>query len=358
MRELHVELKNNSYPIVISDKFDYLKEYITKNSNRCVIVTDTNIEKLYLEDLRFECEKIFKEVLVFVVEAGENSKSLTVTGKIYDFLMENSITRKDVLISFGGGVVGDLGGFVAATYLRGISFIQVPTSLLAQVDSSVGGKTAVNLQKIKNVVGAFYQPKIVYVNHSVLKSLPIEEIRNGLVEILVHAIIKDEELFDFIETNLAEILNLNANLIEELIYRNCKIKAEVVQKDEKELGERAILNFGHTFGHAIESFYDYKYRHGECVAVGIIGSCYLAEKMQLITAETTNRIKSILERMQVLHKIHNFNSDEIIDNMRHDKKVLDGKINFILPVKIGQVIKCEINDLKDLEEVLDRLQLM
>lgn len=355
MMHLNVKLKSSSYPIAITNSFDALEQYIDKNPHKCIILTDDNLEKLYLQDLCLSCEKIFNKILFFVVKSGEKSKSLETAKEIYLFLMKNSVCRQDVLISLGGGVIGDLGGFVAATYLRGISFIQVPTSLLAQVDSSIGGKTAVNLNKIKNMVGVFYQPRAVYVNYTVLKTLPVKELKNGLIEVLVHAIIKDEKLFFFIEENLEEILRLNPYLLESLIYYNCKIKSRIVQNDENDLGERATLNLGHTLGHAIESFYDYKYSHGECVAIGIIGACYISEKLNFITSETTNRIKSLLLRMHALHSIQYCDKEKIIDNLMHDKKVIDGKVFFILPIRIGAAIKYKIEDIKYIREALDLL---
>lgn len=299
--------------------------------------------------------KLYLEVLFYVVEAGEQSKSLQAAGQIYEFLIKHAVCRTDVMITLGGGVIGDLGGFAAATFLSGIALIQIPTSLLAQMDSSVGGKTAVNHNKIKNVIGAFHQPVLVYINYSVLKTLPMEELKNGLVEIIVHAIIKDEILFHYIEDNLERILELDEGVMEELIYRNCRIKAEVVQRDEKDLGERENLNFGHTFGHEIESACDYKFRHGECVAIGIIGACYIAERLHFITSHETERIIRLIERLSVLPSIHDCDKEKVLAFIKHDKKAVDDKVKFILPRQIGMVEKYDIDNMQIVQEVLEEL---
>lgn len=355
MRQIKVKLKNNSYPIVIADRFDYFAQCINGSHHKCIILMDRNIERLYFQEFRCICARYYQKVLCYCVEPGEKSKDLQNARQIYQFLIKNSVCTEDVMICLGGGVIGDLGGFVAATYLRGIPLLQVPTSLLAQADSSVGGKNAVNINRIKNIVGAFYQPSAVFVNYCVLETLPSEEIRNGLVEILVHAVIKDASLFEFMEKNLEQILQPDLRLFEELIYRNCVIKSEVVQKDEKESGERAILNFGHTFGHAIESFYYPAYRHGECVALGIIGACYIAERLKFIAADVTERIKSLLKRMNVLQRLHDCDKEKILNYLMHDKKAINKKIVFILPLKIGLVRKYQITDMSYITEALERL---
>jgi len=320
-----------------------------------VVITDNNVAKFHLESLKSALINIFPNIYCYIISAGEESKSLDISKQLYAFMIEHNICREDVIITLGGGVTGDLGGFVAATFLRGIKYIQIPTSLLAQVDSSVGGKTAVNMNKMKNIIGAFYQPSLVYINQSVLKTLPMEEIKNGLVEILVHGIILDAELFDYIEQNLEKIYLLKESVIEKLIYWNCDIKKGVVQRDEKELQERAILNFGHTFGHAIEGAYEYCYRHGECVAIGIIGACYIAEKLGLIDEIVTERIKALLIRMQVLPQISDCNKQKVLNFLMHDKKKSDNDIYFILPLKIGQVKKYKIQNLTLIEDTLDQL---
>ena len=343
MKELTVNLKDYSYPIIVIEDFSLFTMYV-QNKNKCVIVVDKNVEKLHIDELKEAVSKHFKEVFIYVVEQGERSKSLDMTKRLYTFFIGHKICRQDVVMSFGGGVIGDLTGFVAATYMRGIQLIHVPTSLLAQVDSSIGGKTAVNLLQTKNIIGAFYQPSLVYSNYKLLKTLPTAEVKNGMVEILVHAIIKDAELFHYIEDNLNKILILEPDIMEVLIAWNCDIKKSVIERDEKDLGERAILNFGHTFGHAIESAMDYQYKHGECVALGILGACYISEELGLCNASLTEKIRNILKRMDVLNNIYDCDQKRIYNFLLHDKKVNGGKVYFVLPIEIGEVVKHEIKD--------------
>ena len=355
MKELKVNLNEYSYPIVITEDFSLIPKY-ANNNNRCVIVADRNVEVLHIVELKEAINGYFKEVFVYTVEPGENSKSLDMTKRLYAFFIDHKISRQDVIMSFGGGVIGDLTGFAAATYMRGIQLIHVPSSLLAQVDSSIGGKTAVNLIQTKNIIGSFYQPSLVYSNYKLLKTLPKEEVKNGMVEILVHAIIKDVKLFLYIEENLDKILNLEPNIMEVLIAWNCDIKKSIIERDEKDLGERAILNFGHTFGHAIESAMDYKYKHGECVALGILGACYISEKLGLCRASLTIRIRDILKRIGVLNNIHDCDQERVFNFLLHDKKVNCGRVYFVLPIKIGEVVKHEIKDFLLLMDAFKKLK--
>lgn len=355
MKQITVTLTDKTYPIIIDRNFDLFFQYNLARYAQCIIITDTNVEQYCFKEFYAICKSKFKLVDTFIVEFGEKSKSLECAETIYSFLVKKKVSRRDIIISYGGGIVGDLGGFVASTFLRGIDFIQIPTSLLAQIDSSIGGKTAVNLDGIKNVIGTFYHPKLVYINYSLLRTLSLEEIRNGLVEVLVHAIIGDEKLFRFVEDNLMIILNLDINIIEELIYRNCLIKTKIVSQDEKDSGNRAILNFGHTFGHAIESYYKYKYRHGECVAIGILGACYIAEDLDYITPNITKRIRNILNKIHVLPTLKECNKLQLIDIMMHDKKNVNGKIHFILPKGIGNVCIYEVNDFGYIQRALDKM---
>lgn len=355
MKELMVNLKQNDYSIIISDEFQRIPNTFCGIKKKCVIITDKNVEKLYMDRFFSEVSHSYGEVLTYVVEPGEDSKSIEEARKIYSFLVQNRINRDDIIITFGGGVIGDLGGFVSATYLRGIKYIQVPTTLLSQVDSSIGGKTAVNIMHVKNVVGAFYQPAFVLINYSVLKTLPVEEVRNGLVEILVHAIIKDPDLFEFIETHMDKIEMLEDEKIERLIYCNLMIKKRVLERDEREQNERVFLNFGHTYGHAIESYYGYQYRHGECVALGIMGAFYLAEELGYVEKVVSQRVKKVLQNMKVLHNIEDCNCDEVINLMLHDKKIKENTICFILPHVIGRVEKYETKNIDVITKVFERL---
>ncbi len=355
MKELKVNLGEHSYPIVITEDFSLISKY-ARNKNKCVIVADRSVELLHIDELREAVNKHFKEVFVYSVEPGEKSKSLDMTHRLYDFFIRHKMCREDVVLSFGGGVIGDLAGFAAATYMRGIELIHVPTSLLAQVDSSIGGKTGVNLNQTKNIIGAFYQPSLVYSNYKVLKTLPKEEVKNAMVEILVHAIIKDAELFSYMEDNLDRILNLEPDIMEVLIAWNCDIKKSVIERDEKDLGERAILNFGHTFGHAIESAMDYKYKHGECVALGIMGACYISEQLGLCQGDLTIRIRKVLNRIGVFNSMQDCDGERVYYFLLHDKKMNGGNINFVLPIQIGEVVKYEIKDFSLIKNAFEKLK--
>lgn len=241
------------YDIVIEQSFDKLSEEFNKlgvTGRRLCIVSDSNVAELYAKQVSAELEKTGNKVFTYVFEAGEENKNLNTVEDVYEFLIQNHFDRKDMLVALGGGVVGDLTGFTAATYLRGIDFIQVPTSLLAQVDSSIGGKTGVDFRAYKNMVGAFHQPRLVYMNISVLKSLSRRLFNSGFGEIIKHGLIKDIEYYKWLGSNADKIKALDSDALEHMIYVSCNIKREVVEKDPKEKGDRALLNFGHTLGHA------------------------------------------------------------------------------------------------------------
>ena len=263
------------YNIVIEQSFDKLAEEFDKlgvTGRKLCIVSDSNVAPLYAKYVEDQLSKTGNKVFTYVFEAGEANKNLDTVEDVYEFLIKNHFDRKDMLVALGGGVVGDLTGFTAATYLRGISFIQVPTSLLAQVDSSIGGKTGVDFRAYKNMVGAFYQPKLVYMNISVLKSLSDRLFNSGFGEIIKHGLIKDAAYYKWLRDNISNIKNRNSDALEQMIYVSCNIKREVVEKDPKEKGDRALLNFGHTLGHAIEKLMNFKLYHGECVTLGMIAA--------------------------------------------------------------------------------------
>ena len=263
------------YNIVIEQSFDKLAEEFDKlgvTGRKLCIVSDSNVAPLYAKYVEDQLSKTGNKIFTYVFEAGEANKNLDTVEDVYEFLIKNHFDRKDMLVALGGGVVGDLTGFTAATYLRGISFIQVPTSLLAQVDSSIGGKTGVDFRAYKNMVGAFYQPKLVYMNISVLKSLSDRLFNSGFGEIIKHGLIKDAAYYKWLRDNISNIKSRDLDALEQMIYVSCNIKREVVEKDPKEKGDRALLNYGHTLGHAIEKLMDFKLYHGECVTLGMIAA--------------------------------------------------------------------------------------
>lgn len=323
-----------------------LKELGFENRKIC-IVTDSNVGKLYLKEITQLLEPISAKCVSYVFDAGEASKNTDTVGKVYEHLILNSFDRKDLLIALGGGVVGDLTGFTAATYLRGIDFVQVPTTLLAQVDSSIGGKTGVDFMQYKNMVGAFYMPKLVYMNLSALKTLPKRQISSGMGEIIKHGLIKDTAYFSYLEENIDRIKALDMAALEELVYGSCEIKRNVVENDPKEQGERALLNFGHTLGHAIEKLSGFSMYHGECVAVGMAGAGYISMKLGYITKEQLEMIEATIQSYGLPVRIPEFSHtpEEILAATKLDKKMESGKVKFIVLKEIGNaVITKELTD--------------
>ena len=263
----------------------FLQELGYGRSQKICIVTDSNVAPLYARDVQDLLEKEFDTVILHTFEAGEHNKNLETVNSLYQTLIEQHFDRQDLLVALGGGVVGDLTGFAAATYLRGIDFIQVPTSLLSEVDSSIGGKTGVDFMQYKNMVGAFYQPKLVYMNLNVLKTLPKDQLISGFGEILKHGLIRNYDYFLWMNEHEKEILALDYNTLEEMVYQSCLIKRDVVERDPKEKGERALLNFGHTIGHAVEKLSDFGLSHGVCVGLGMVAASYISCQQGNLTKE-------------------------------------------------------------------------
>lgn len=335
--KLRVELPQNSYDIIIEKNILEKLDVEIKNifsGEKIFILTDENVNKYYGEKVYDILKKVGYDVKKMIVEAGEKSKSFSSLSKIYNELLDFKFTRTDLIITLGGGVIGDLGGFVASTFLRGVPFIQVPTSLLAQVDSSVGGKVGVDLEKGKNLVGSFYQPKKVIIDPMVLESLEDRFFYDGMAEVIKYGCIKDKELF----FNLLNYRNKSEVMknIEYIIYTCCKIKKEVVENDEKDTGERMILNFGHTIGHGIEKFYNYeRYTHGEGVAIGMYEITKLSEKLGETEEETSDLLKQILIKYHLPYKLE-IDLQNLKDIIALDKKNLNKKLNLIFISEIGQ----------------------
>ena len=341
MRKVKVDLGSNSYVIYIGNALGEELRSFTSNakfSKKALLVTDTNVKKIFSGEIRLILESAGLEVHLVTIPAGEISKSLAEAEKIYTAAIEFGLDRKSAIFALGGGVVGDLTGFIAATYLRGVPFVQIPTSLLAQVDSSVGGKVAVNHQLGKNLIGAFYQPKAVFIDIDMLNTLLSREIASGLGEIVKYGVISDAELFKYLEDNAYQTLALESEVMEHIIARSCEIKAEVVSKDEKEGGLRRILNFGHTMAHAIEEATGYsKYTHGEAVAIGMIGAAYISKSLGRINEATFNRLQALIDKLGMVSKAQNCNVDHMFNATFRDKKTINGKINWVLMDEIGKV---------------------
>jgi 3-dehydroquinate synthase len=356
--KLNIDLGQRSYPIYITTNYDGIGKTIDDAAlkGKLVLITDTNVDSCQAD----ECMKAFEssglDVEKFVIEAGEKNKNLDTIREIYNFLITLKLDRNATIIALGGGVVGDITGFVAATFLRGVNFVQIPTTLLAQSDSSVGGKVGVDFKGHKNIIGSFYQPKLVYINVNSLKTLPKRELCSGLGEVVKHGIIKDEEFYEYIDENAEKILNLDQRVLQYIVKVNCSIKGSVVEKDEKESGLRAILNFGHTIGHAIETVMDFNLLHGECVSLGMVGAFRLANYLDLIDDTTTEKVKTTLEKIDLPVSLKGIDVDKVYNQMFYDKKIVGDKLKFILPrKKIGEVIQCTLEDEKLIKKAIESL---
>jgi 3-dehydroquinate synthase len=312
-----------------------------KLGDRCAIVTDTNVGRKFAKPVYESLVKAGFEPVLITVPAGETAKSLKSVHSCYDQLAAHRLERKSFIVALGGGVVGDLAGFVAATYLRGIDFVQVPTTLLAQVDSSVGGKTGVNLRAGKNLVGAFYQPRLVLCDLDTLRTLPEREFRAGLAEVIKYGIIADANLFEQLERDLPKLLKRDPETLAAVVARCCEIKAEVVGQDETESGLRAILNFGHTIGHAIENSSGYgKFLHGEAISIGQVVAAKLSQEILGLSESDDGRIENLFVRagLPVKIKLNMAQRKKLFAAMKLDKKVSGGEIKFVLVEKIGKVV--------------------
>ena len=345
MVNLKVELGDNSYPIFIGPDLlaklgEMLKLYNLNTSG--FIITDSNIDAIYGDKLTRSLSDEFGSLEKYVVASGEKSKDMDTTNKILTAMLQAGLDRNAVVIALGGGVVGDLGGFVASIYKRGIRYIQVPTTLLAQVDSSIGGKTGVNHPLGKNMIGTITQPRMVWSDLSTLNSLPEREILCGLGEIIKYGIIRDADLYELIERNLEKILSLDQEVLQHVVFRCSQIKADIVARDERESGLRMILNLGHTIGHALEASLGYgRISHGEGVLLGMCAEGFIADKLGLLGRQDFDRITGLINRLELTKKLPKLKSDELIQYMRGDKKAETGRIKFVLPAGIGSTV---IND--------------
>ena len=355
MRKVKVELGINSYEIYVgSGLLAQSGRWLKENgfSGKLVIITDPTVNGLYGEALNQSLDKDGFSVITLLVPEGEEQKSLETAGRLYHELTDSYAERTTPILALGGGVIGDLTGFVAATYLRGVPFIQIPTTLLAQVDSSIGGKVAVDHGQLKNKIGAFYQPRLVIADTDTLKTLPPNELANGLAEVIKSAAIRSKEFFAFLEKNLDQIKSLDEKALEEIVFQSVKIKAEIVEKDEKDLGLRSILNYGHTIGHAVESASDFKVEHGRAIAIGMLVAARISNKMGILDKNELTRLKGVIEKAGLPTGMPNLEVEKIIQAMKHDKKVLRDKIRFVLLKSIGSVFITDEVSPSLVEEVL------
>jgi 3-dehydroquinate synthase len=357
MQTLNVSLGNRTYPIHIGagliNRADLVLPYL--KNKQVVIVTNTTVAPLYLKKVAQPLHDAGVDVVEIILPDGEKYKNYETLNLIYDALIENRCERGTTLIALGGGVIGDLTGYAAATYLRGVPFIQIPTTLLSQVDSSVGGKTGINHPQGKNMIGAFYQPKLVLADIDTLRTLPERELSAGLAEVIKYGLIRDVEFFDWLEINAKDILCLDKEKTAYAVYRSCQNKAEVVVADEREAGERALLNLGHTFGHAIENAMGYGvWLHGEAVAAGTMLAADLSKRLGWLEEKEVIRIRRLFKMVKLPVSPPALDVDKYMALMALDKKVKDGKIRLVLQQGIGKSLITSDYDVEQLKLTLAR----
>ena len=347
---LRVELGNRSYDIVagsglLADAGDLMQRVLRQK--RVVVVTDAHVAKLHLKTLASGLAKAGIASEILILPPGEGTKDFAHFEKLCEDILALGIERSTALVALGGGVIGDLAGFAAASLLRGLDYVQVPTTLLAQVDSSVGGKTAIDVKAGKNLVGAFYQPVLVIADIDTLATLPPRELLAGYAEVVKYGLIRDRAFFDWLEQNGAELLRGDSELRRQAVLKSCRDKAEIVAADEREAGERALLNFGHTFGHALEAEagFGQALLHGEAVALGMLMAFDLSAGLGLCPKESARRVRQHFEQVGLKTELGRFDADSLLARMRKDKKVKDGRISLILAHDIGQAfISREVSD--------------
>lgn len=340
MQTLHVELGDRRYPIFIGSDLNprnLLEPYI--QGQQVMIVSNTTVAPLYLTTYVAALEALGKKVATCILPDGEKYKNIEYLNLIFDALLEAGFNRDATVLALGGGVIGDMAGFASACFQRGVYFIQVPTTLLSQVDSSVGGKTGINHPLGKNMIGAFQQPKVVLADMAQLVTLPTRELSAGLAEVIKYALLGDVDFLDWLEGHIDDLVGRDPERLAEAVYRSCAHKARIVASDEKEQGERALLNLGHTFGHAIESYMGYGvWLHGEAVAVGMVMAADLSQRLGWISTDDLERTKKIIQRAHLPVKCPAIPLDEFLGFMAHDKKVLNGQLRLVLMSTLGKAI--------------------
>ncbi|HJA93870.1 MAG TPA: 3-dehydroquinate synthase [Candidatus Eisenbergiella merdipullorum] len=329
------------YDIIFEKDFSHLAgelETLGFAERKLCIVTDSHVEPLYAAQVMEALEKGGMQAELFSFPAGEENKNLDTVRTLYTFLIERHFGRKDCLLALGGGVVGDLTGFAAATYLRGIDFIQIPTTLLAQVDSSIGGKTGVDFDGYKNMVGAFHMPRLVYMNLNTLATLEARQFYSGFAEAMKSALIANSKYYEWLVANMYEICDRDPDVLAELVHESCEIKRKIVENDPEEKGERALLNLGHTIGHAIEKAKDFSLTHGECVALGCVAAAFISWKKELLSMEEYYEIRDMFVPFNLPISVDELDPQRILMLTKSDKKMENGRIRFVLLQKIGKAV--------------------
>ncbi len=337
MRKIKVALGSNSYEIyagsgLLTQTGSWLKH---RFSGKLVIITDPTVKRLHGDVLSHYLTDEGFQVITLLVPEGEEQKSLETAGRLYHELTNFYAERSTPILALGGGVIGDLAGFVAATYLRGVPLVQIPTTLLAQVDSSIGGKVAVDHGQLKNKIGAFYQPRLVIADTDILQTLPPRELASGMAEVIKSAAIRNKGFFAFLESNLGGVKPLDGETLEEIVFQTAGIKAKIVEKDEREAGLRSLLNYGHTIGHAIESVSGFQMEHGRAIAIGMLAAARISNKMGILAESELIRLKRLIEQGGLPSEMPDLKVDEVMQAMKHDKKVLRDRARFVLLRSIG-----------------------
>jgi len=355
MKKVKLNLGSNSYYIhigsgIIAEAGRMIREQGL--SERVMIITNPVVEKLYGDALKHSLTEEGFRVAVLPVPDGEEHKSLRTAGRLYNKLSKHRAERTTSILALGGGVIGDLAGFVAATYMRGVPLVHIPTTLLAQVDSSIGGKVAVDHGRLKNMIGSFYQPSLVLSDTDALKTLGDKLLTDGLAEVIKYGVIRDEGLFRYIEEHIDDIKSLHAGALEHIVTRSAEIKAEVVSRDERDMGLRAILNYGHTLGHAIESVSGFGISHGASVALGMLAAAKISHHMGNLDKAGLLRLKNLVRRAGLPTVLPDLKIKDIVKAMTHDKKALGGKVRFVLPRSLGRVFVTDEVEIATVEKIL------
>lgn len=354
MQTLHVELGERRYPIFIGSQLDpkqLLEPYI--HGQQVMIVSNETVAPLYLSHYQETLKSLGKTVATCILPDGEKYKDIQHLNLIFDALLEAGFNRDCTVLALGGGVIGDMAGFASACFQRGVYFVQVPTTLLSQVDSSVGGKTGINHPLGKNMLGAFQQPQVVLADMAQLNTLPDRELSAGLSEVIKYALLGDADFLVWLEQNMDGLIGRDADLLAEAVYRSCAHKARIVANDEKEQGERALLNLGHTFGHAIESYLGYgTWLHGEAVATGMVMAADLSQRLGWISSDDVERTKKIIQRANLPISCPKIPLDEFLGYMAHDKKVLNGQLRLVLLKQLGQAVITKDFDVEFMKQAI------
>ena len=358
-RVITVNVKNNApYDIVIGDDFRGLNDRLSAlygSGRRLCIIADKNVYDIYGDELKCLLKKDHETVDSISLELGECNKTLDTVSECYSFLVEHRYDRGDAVIALGGGICGDIAGFVAASYMRGIGFIQIPTTLLSMVDSSSGGKTGVNFRDYKNMIGAFKMPRLVYINTATLKTLSEREYASGMAEVLKAGLIRDGAFYEWLINNFPEINERDPEYVSEMIEKSVNIKKSYVEKDPFEQNERAILNFGHTTGHALEKYTGFEYNHGECVALGSVTAAFISYKKGYLSPEEYYEIRDMFVPFGLPISLEDIDIDRVVEYMKSDKKSSSGHLRFILLKKIGRGVISEDVTFDDVRDALEEI---